>query len=129
MNKDEQCTNLFIPCTNKNVQKKSSSSWYIHVYTRKYCFSIHFHVHTCLERVHAIYIQGTYIKRTNSYDYAQILEGKELPTLGIDDEVAMAALSHSFSIHLLFYLEVDDIRLAPDQLPPPAGLLTFRCRA
>ncbi len=35
-----------------------------------------------------MYIQGTYIKCTYSYVYAQILEGKKLPTLGIEPRIS-----------------------------------------
>ena len=35
-------------------------------------FSIFFHVHTSLERVHAMYIPVSYIKCTNSYVFAHI---------------------------------------------------------
>ncbi len=53
-----------------------------HVYTSTYCFSIHFRVNTCLERVHAMYIQGTQIHMS-----MQILGGKKLPTLGIEPRI------------------------------------------
>ncbi len=44
------------------------------MYVQSNFFSIRFHVHTSAERVHAMYIPGTYIKCTNSYVFAHILD-------------------------------------------------------
>ncbi len=77
MDKNEPCTDIYIPCkahvqTSSIIKTKVIVAGIYHVYTNTYCFFIHVCVHTCLEFVHAMYIPCTYVKCTKSSFFVHV---------------------------------------------------------